>query len=385
MARITVSAIADVEFIQASYDRTILRNSGVMKVFRSQQIVMLVVLLATVATTAAAQTPVSVVRPDTGQARQTLNFSGNLIARRSASLSPQVAGQVEQVHSDVGDRVEAGDVMLGLDPNLAALEVARAEAAVEQARAALVEAGRLVDEGRRLVVDRFVPDTEVRAREANLAQAEAALARAQSELEIEQEQLARHDLRAPFAGVVSQRYTELGEWVTPGTTVLDLVADDQLWLDVRVPQQYWADMADELVVRAVADVAPDRFLDARVHARVPVNDPMARTFLLRLLIQDESGSIIPGMSARVSIELPGSGSVTLVPRDAIIRYPDGTTTLWVVPAGSNQARQRQVDVVRNLGDQVELTDELAAGDRVVVRGNEVLSEGETVRIDEGGN
>lgn len=352
---------------------------------RSRQEFLLFALLTAVTVTATAQTPVSVVRPDTGQASRTLNFSGNLIARRAASLSPQVAGQIEQVHADVGDRVEAGDVMMRLDASLAVLEVARAEAAVEQARAVLDEAGRLVDEGRRLVADRFVPDTEVRAREANLAQAEAALARAQSELEIEQEQLTRHDLRAPFSGVVSQRHSELGEWVTPGTTVLNLVAVDELWLDVRVPQEYWSDMAEELSVEAVADAAPDRSLDARVHARVPVNNPTARTFLLRLLIQDDSGSIIPGMSARVSIKLPGSGSVMLVPRDAIIRYPDGTTTLWIIPAGSNQARQRQVEVVRNLGDQVELAGELASGDRVVVRGNEALSEGETVRIDEGVN
>jgi len=89
------------------------------------------------------------------------------------------------------------------------------------------------------------------------------------------------------------------------------------------------------------------------------------------------------MSAQVSIKLPGNGPVTLVPRDAIIRSPDGTTTLWVVPAGSNQARQREVEVIRNLDDQVELADEFSSGDRVVVRGNEVLSDGETVRIDEG--
>jgi membrane fusion protein, multidrug efflux system len=344
----------------------------------------MLVMLSAGAMPLAAQTPVSVVRPDIAEASQTLDLSGNLIARRVAALSPQLAGQVDRVHVDLGDRVAVGDVMMRLDLTLAELQVASAEAAVEQARAVQAEASRLVEEGRRLVADRFVPDTEVRAREANLAQAEAALARLNSELAIERERLDRHQIRAPFSGVIAGRHAELGEWVTPGTAMVDLVAVDELWLDVRVPQQYWLDLAGDIRVLAAADVDLDRLLDARVHARVPINDPAARTFLLRLLVQDESGSLIPGMSARVRIELPSRGSVTLVPRDAIIRYPDGTTTLWVVPAGLNQARQRQVNVVRNLGDQVELGQPLDAGDRVVVRGNEALSEGETVRIVEGG-
>lgn len=328
-----------------------------------------------------AQTPVSVVRPVRAESVETLRFSGNLVARESARLSPQVAGLIAELEVDVGDRVETGQTLLQLDARLAELEVARAEAARAEARAALDEARRLAEEGRRLVGDRFLPDTEVRARESAAVLAEAGLARAEAELATEQERLRRHSLDAPFSGVIAARLAERGEWVGPGVPVLELVRVDELWLDVQVPQRYWVELGrSEALVRAHADVAPDSPLETEIQARVPVSDPTARTFLLRLLVHDRGENLMPGMSARVEVDLKRDQAATLVPRDALLRYPDGSTTVWIVPVGSDRASQRPVTVRRFLGDQVELDEELGAEARVVVRGNEVLSEGEVVRV-----
>lgn len=331
---------------------------------------------------AMAQAPVEAVRPETGQASQMLSLSGSLTARRSARLSPQVAGLVAEMVVDAGDPVVAGAALVRLDSRMAELEEARARAMLDEARAAFAEAQRLRDEGRRLVESRFVPDTEVQAREAALLQAEAALARARSELAITRQRLAQHLIEAPFDGVVSRRLAEAGEWVDSGTAVLELVTVDDLWLDVRVPQQYWTRLDGDTELVAFADPAPEKALDVQIHARVPVNDPAARTFLLRLLVHDESGTITPGMSARVQIQLAGAESVTLVPRDAVIRYPDGTTTVWLVESsgGRQLARQREVELLRLVGDRAELAGELNPERWVVTRGNEALSEGEPVRI-----
>lgn len=340
------------------------------------------ILSLSLLSTAMAQAPVEAVRPETGQASQTLSLSGSLTARRSARLSPQVAGLVAEMLVDAGDAVVTGAALVQLDSRMAELEEARAQAMLDEAHAAYVEAQRLRDEGRRLVESRFVPDTEVQAREAALLQAEAALARARSELAITRQRLAQHLVEAPFDGVVSQRLAEAGEWVDSGTAVLELVTVKDLWLDVRVPQQYWTRLDGDTELVAFADPAPEVALDVQIHARVPVNDPAARTFLLRLLVHDESGTITPGMSARVRIQLAGGESVTLVPRDAVIRYPDGTTTVWLVESSGERqlARQREVELLRLVGDRAELAGELNPEQWVVTRGNEALSEGEPVRI-----
>ncbi len=337
--------------------------------------------LAAVSFTVLAQTPVSVVRPTSSEGVETLRLTGNLTARQSARLSTQTAGLVEALRVDVGDTVEQGQLLLALDGELARLNVARAEAALAEARADLNEVNRLAEEGRRLVQDRFLPDTEVRAREAAVLLAEAAMSRVEAELATERERENRHELRAPFDGVIVERLTERGEWVEPGSAVFELVRLEELWLDVRVPQRYWPEIAgDRIEIRAFADVAPDQPLDTEIEARVPVSDATARTFLLRLGVQAGTANITPGMSAQVELDLSSGRRSTLIPRDALLRYPDGTTTIWVVPAGSNQAEERPVTVGRLLGGEVELVDDLPADTRVVVRGNEGLSEGEIVRI-----
>lgn len=331
---------------------------------------------------AGAATPVAVATPTVGPATQTLSLSGNLTPRQAAAISPQVAGLVAVMRVDAGDVVAAGDPLVELDARTARLEQARARAVVEEMRTALAEAERLRDEGRRLLERRVLPASEVEAREAALRLAEAAVMRARSELDLATERVAQHVIRAPFDGVISQRLADAGEWVGTGSPVVELVGVQDLWLDVRVPQQFWNRLGPELQLTAFADALPGERLDAQLQARVPVSDPAARTFLLRLLVHDETGRLTPGMSARVELLLPGAGAVTSVPRDAIIRYPDGTTTVWVVTAadGGWVARERSVELLRLTGEQAELAGELPAGARVVVRGNEGLADGEAVTV-----
>lgn len=326
--------------------------------------------------------PVEVAMPEAGPVVRTLELTGSFTARRAASLSPRVPGLVAEMAVDAGDRVSEGDVVVRLDARLAELAVMEAEALVEERRAGLTEAERLLAESQRLGDREFVPETEIDARRSDVAIAAAALARADSALATARERRDRHALLAPFDGVVAARLTEVGEWVETGTPVAELVDTDQLWLDVRAPQRYWNDLGGDVSVEAVADAVPDRTLTARVHRRVPVNDASARTFLVRLIASNEGGAITPGMSARARFEMVGDGEVLRVPRDALIRYPDGTTTVWVVDRTGDrpQARELQVAVGGSVGDRIEIVDGLDATQPVIVRGNEVLGAGDPVRV-----
>jgi membrane fusion protein, multidrug efflux system len=328
-----------------------------------------------------AAVPVEAVMPEAGQAHTSVSFTGSFVAQRAAALSPRVSGLVAELEVDVGDRVTAGDVLVRLDGTLAQIEVERSAAALEEAVAALTEAQRLRDEGTDLGSRNALPATEVAARKAAVVVAEAGVSRANTDLAAARERLLRHRLVAPFDGVIASRATEAGEWVQTGDAVLELVGVDNLWLEVRAPQRYWPDVGPDTRVSVVADAFPQRSLEARVHARVPVSDPSARTFLVRLAV-DGAEEITPGMSARASFSLGDGNEVLRVPRDAIVRYPDGTTTVWVVEnrADAPQVREVAVDIGRFAGDQVEVVGGITATDPIVVRGNEGLSEGQPVRL-----
>ena len=326
--------------------------------------------------------PVRVAEPEVRPAVERVELTGSFTARRAARLSPRLSGLVESIVVDAGDAVSEGEVIVQLDDRLAELQLAQFEAAVAQTRAALDEAARLRDEALRLGEDRVIPATEIEARRSAVQIAQARLDVAAAERNTAAERLARHAIVAPFSGVIARRLTEAGEWVDTGTAVAELVAIDDLWLDVQAPQRLWPRLREDTEVNVVVDALGGSAFTAEVAARVPVSNPEARTFLLRLVLPDADPDITPGMSARARLRLSTDDDALLVPRDALIRYPDGTITLFVVDrqAAPPRARQREVTVGRVDGDWAVIDSGLEAGHSVVVRGNEVLQDGDAVRI-----
>jgi RND family efflux transporter MFP subunit len=142
-------------------------------------------------------------------------------------------------------------------------------------------------------------------------------------------------------------------------------------------------MTGEVPVYLSFDALPGRTVDGLIAARVPVSDSAARTFTLRVEPQaDAPLPLTPGMSARAEIELATGETGVAVPRGAVMRYPDGRTTVWIAAQDGERtvARERQVELGRSFDGLVHVETGLEPGQRVVVRGNETLRPGQPVRI-----
>lgn len=326
--------------------------------------------------------PVSVAMPQQASVADTLRLSGSLSAERSARLSTRVDGLVAQINVDAGSRVEPGDILLALDPAIASLEQAEANAATAEAQAALTETRRLLDEALRLRQQNHISATEVAMRQANLAIATAAYNAARAREKTAAELLQRHQLPAPFAGVISARLTEVGEWVSRGTPVLELVALDQVRLDVMAPQERFADISNKTTVTVISDALPAQRLTGRITALVPVSDSAARAFLVRVVVEDTRVELLPGTSATAVFDLGDQQqSGLLVPRDALLRHPDGGQSLFVVNNG--RAERRMVSTGSEGQQGVVILSGINAGEAVVIRGNEVLRDGQAVTVIDG--
>ncbi len=339
---------------------------------------------ATAAVLAQSPNAVPVVTADADRevVTETLPLSGTVTARQAASLSPRTSGLVAKVHVDAGSFVEAGDVLLSLDPALARLAVETADAERMAAQTQLGESERLLAEARRLLVKNSIPETEVLTREATLRTAQANAQRAEATYREQAELLKRHDVVAPFAGVITHRHAEAGEWVSTGVAVLRLVDLDGARVDVQVPQERLTEINPDTPVDFVLDSAPSETIAGRVVAQVPVSDPGTRTGLVRLQPTDSSIRLSPGKSARVTFRLRSDRPVLTVPRDALIRRADGTVTLWVArPEGEQWLAQAvRVDLGLTFSDRIEIVGGLEPGQKVVVRGNETLQEGQSLRL-----
>lgn len=324
--------------------------------------------------------PVRVVTPQQLTLSRDLPLTGTLTAQSNARLSPRVDGLVSALNVDAGDRVEQGDVLLQLDAELAKHALGRISAQAAQAKAQQDESQRLVTEARKLVDERHLPRTELERREAEFELAKAAYTAAQAAEREQAEIVRRHSLPAPFDGVIARRMTDIGEWVTRGSPVLELVATDRVRMDVQAPQEHFLSIQEDsqVEVRVVGSDTPQQ---GRIVARVPIGEAGARTFLVRIEIAADDVPLLPGTSATAIIKLRGSREVLAAPKDALSRYPDGTHSVFVIEQqnGETVARERRVEIGRS-AEQVEILSGLKAGERVVVRGNESLRDGQPVSI-----
>ncbi|HEY5643619.1 MAG TPA: efflux RND transporter periplasmic adaptor subunit, partial [Woeseiaceae bacterium] len=342
------------------------------------------------ATAAVAQAPVRVEAVSTRTIVERVSVTGTVTSPRTAVLSTAVAGLVADITVDEGRRVAAGDAILRLDAELAELALERSFAEVRQRETALADARRRLDEAERVGPERGIARTQIESLRAEVASEEASLEASRIAAREQAAIVERHRLRAPFAGVISERYTELGEWVNPGDALLELVAIDNLRFDFRVSQNFFGEIKENAPVEITLDTLPGQKLSGRVSAIVPVKDPGARTFLVRVLA-DASESIAslaisPGMSASAAFSLDAGRSGIAVSRDAILRFPDGRVTAWVVDSrdGLSVVREQAVSTGLEFDGYVEIRAGLSEGDRAVTHGNESLQEGQTIKILDGG-
>ncbi len=333
--------------------------------------------------TAAAEAPQVVTEEVTEQpVIEEIRANGSVVALRHAALSPAVAGQVAELAVDSGDRVETGKTLLTLDPEIASAELRAAEAAAAEAEETLADARRRLSEARELGPSEGISESEIRSREAEVRIAERALERLRATAAGHRARLDRHSLKAPFDGVIGRRQTDPGEWVTPGTEVLELVATNRLRVDFRVSQRYFPRLSPETELDVRFNGLPGQSFPAQIRAIVPVNDPQARTFVVRTELEETDLTLIPGMSASATLRLDTGRVSPVIPRDALIRHPEGRTTAWTVSRedGEYRAREHRVETGLVFGDWVEIRQGLEAGATVVTRGNERLQLGQKVRL-----
>jgi len=327
-------------------------------------------------------TPVQAQRLAEQPLVETVPLTGSVTAERRSRISPQLEGLVYHLAVEVGDAVQAGDLLLELDPELTGIDRDRARAELQSAEAELQDSQRRLREAQTLESG-AIAASEIRALEAQVRIDEAARNAARAGYARLEAELERHRLRAPYAGTVSARLVDLGEWVAPGDNLMELVATEPLRVHFQVPQRYYPRLEEQANLTLRFDAYPEQEFRGEIHRKVPVSEQGARTFLLRVtpLMSDEL-SLIPGMSTSGRLRLDTERTGIAVPRDALIRYPDGRVTVWVItePAEGEVSTVREQRVRTGMSDSgwVEIRSGLEAGQVVVTLGNEALQEGQSV-------
>lgn len=310
-------------------------------------------------------------------------LTGSVSARRESRLSSRTEGLVQEVAVDEGSFVKPGDLLLSLDTQLAGIELELIEAEIAQAEIRLAEAIRREKEVEAVSRSGAFARSEAETRISERRIAETSLRQLEVRADRQQELIERHRLVAPFAGVISAKLSEAGEWVETGTPVLELVETEGTRFDIQVPQEFLTRLSAAENVIVVLDAFPDREIPATIRVKVPVKDPASRTFLTRLELEDPGNLAAPGMSGAATVRYRSRDESSVgVPRDAVVRYPDGSTKVWVIEGEGGAATVKSCGIRTGgtLGETTEVIEGLSGGERIVLRGNESLREGQSVQI-----
>jgi RND family efflux transporter MFP subunit len=309
-------------------------------------------------------------------------LTGTVTSARTAKLSAEVSGQVEAVKVEVGDQVESGTALIELDSEIEQLTLQALQASTRQASAELADAKRRYQDAKRLRQQKNISENELRLRQAEVEIDAATLKQRRAEQQRQQARVDRHTLRAPFSGVISERLTESGEWIEPGSPVLTLVAFDDLRVEFRVPQEFYSSINPQSTLSITVDALPEREFDGNIVAVVPVSDVSSRTFLIHVKLGTGDAHLTPGMSVHGKLNLSSGRQGVVIPRDAILRYPDGRVTVWVIDPRSDPptVAEERVTTGHSFDGLISIREGIQAGDVIVVRGNESLQEGQQVRV-----
>jgi RND family efflux transporter MFP subunit len=344
-----------------------------------------------------------VAEPSAGDGAAVLNASGYVVARRLATVSSKVTGQVATVSFEEGAAVEAGQVLATLDDSLTRAALAVAQRQQDAARTALVEvevrlaeALRERDRLRRLREDRLVSESALDAAEANAASlaarlesAKAELAVAASGVRLRQQEMDDLVIRAPFAGVVISKDAQPGEMVSPisagggftRTGIATIVDMDSREVEVDVNEAYINRVAAGQRAEAVLDAYPDWRIPARVLAIVPAADRQKATVRVRISIDELDPRILPDMGAKVRfLAEPRAGearrAVAAVPAGAVVEV-DGATYAWRVEDG--RARRVAVAVEAEEAGMRDVLEGLEPGQQVIESPPATRAAGDRVR------
>lgn len=334
------------------------------------------------------------------------SYSGTLEEDNGVSLSFPVGGTVKQVNIAEGQNVQARQLIAVLDAttldnlvSASSATVSQAQAAVGQARAGLAQAEKsaaqaadaykrmkLLHDNGSLPEMKWV-EVQTQYQQAQDAvsqvrqqvnQAEAAVKTAHAQKNISLKNL--HDTRliAPSTGYISRSMVTAGQNIAPGQPVAMLVDIRQVKVKISVPETDIAHIHVGQPLHFTVSSMPGRIFTARITEKGVAADPISRSYEVKATAANADRKLLPGTVCDVYIEQPQHAGVITLPANIIQIDMDNQPFVWTVVNG--KARKTSVEPGQNIGDNVQIVSGLSYGSKVIVEGQQKVSNGTKVKF-----
>lgn len=295
---------------------------------------------------------------------------GTFMAVNGADVTTEAGGIIREFLFEPGQRVKAGTVLVRLN-------TANEEATLRAQEAAAKLAVTQRDRWRELGAQKLVSQAEVEQRAADAATTLA-------QVEAQRALIAQKTIRAPFDGTLGIRKANLGQYIAPGSPIVNLQSMNPIFLDFTLPQQRMDQVVEGTIVQATIDSLPGRRFEGRITAIEPLIDAETRSFKVQATVLNDDNALRPGTFAKVGFDLGSEQAVVVIPQTAVSFNPYGNAVYVVrdVPYGEKDVgmdgkplkgmkqvvQQRFIKTGGTRGDLVAVTEGLKPGERVVTSG-----------------
>jgi RND family efflux transporter MFP subunit len=316
---------------------------------------------------------------------------GNLVGQLTVDVVPRVAGRIEAINVQLGDRVSKGQPIIKIEDRELRLQITQAQASLEVNEATVTQRENDVkvientfartktsfDNG--LISKQALEDVEARL---NAAQSQLLVARsqqAQTQARIDELKVTQSNTQvaSPVDGFVSRRALDPGAFAGANTVILAVVDISTVRLVANIVERDFKRVKTGIEARVEVDAFPGEHFTGTVSRVAPVFDPTTRTAPIEIEVPNPGYRLKPGMYARVRLTVERKDNALTVPRNAVVDA-EGKRGVYMIE--EDTARFHPVTTGLSDGDRIEITSGLSDGEKVVTTGATALRDGDRVTL-----
>jgi RND family efflux transporter MFP subunit len=303
---------------------------------------------------------------------------GRIRPAREVLVSAEIPGKIESYRADVGDRVTKDQILVQIEPADYRLALREAEANLSAALIHFSAARKAYERFQTLLPKKVISQDNFDKIEAEFEAAQARKEQAEVGVAITRERLTKADIRVPFSGMVAKRHIEKGQWVAAGMPVMTILDLSRVRARVFLTERDFVHLDREDPVKVIAQAYPEKPLTGFID-RIDIEaDTMTNTFGIEILVDNPGTILKAGMSVRTSITAFVLHDIILIPQSVVI-FRDRGTEVFIV-GDDGKAEVRAVKLGRRSGNFIQVTEGLAVGDRLIVKGQNYVKPGAVVAV-----